>query len=125
MHPCRGWTQISMSGSESDDATVEEESATETELAEYVAQSSTRTAVLTRLVDGPATTSELAQNQAVSIDGATASTASTSATSAESAAEQLYDRDLVELLEMDDLRVYSLTALGESVLFSLNQQDEV
>ena len=114
-----------MSGSESDDATVAEESATETELAEYVAQSSTRTAVLARLVDGPATTSELAKNKSVSIDGAAASTASTSATSAGAAAEQLYDRDLVEVLEMDDLTVYSLTALGESVLFSLNQQDEV
>ena len=114
-----------MSGSETDDPTEDTESPTEEELAEFVKQSSTRTAVLTQLVSGPATPGEIAEDRSVTIDGNTASTSSTSSTSAESAAEQLQEKGLVELLETDELRVFSLTALGESVLFSLNQQDEV
>ena len=114
-----------MSGSESDDATIDEESASDKEHEDFVAESSTRTAVLTRLIDGPASPVEVAENRSVSIAGTKTNTASVSATSAESGAEKLRDRGLVELLETDETSAYGLTALGERVAFSLKQENKL
>lgn len=114
-----------MSGSETDDPTISEESVTEEEFATFVVESSTRTAVLTRLVDGPAPASEIAENRSASVAGTETNTASVSASSAENAAEELYDRGLVELLETDEMTAYCLTARGERVAFTLKEQGEI
>lgn len=96
-----------------DDPTIAAEAEEEAEGGEFVTQSSSRSAVLERLVEGPADASKLADEQSVGV------------ASAESATESLRERGLVELLATDDERAYGLTAKGERVLFSLQQEGEI
>jgi predicted transcriptional regulator len=80
---------------------------------EFVAESSNRTAVLTRLIEGPAEPSAIARTEGLS------------ATAAKTAAENLREQGLVELLVTDETRAYVLTTEGEKVLFVLEQTSEI
>jgi|GEM_PF-6021690 len=91
---------------------------------EYVAKSSTRESVLRRLVDGPAPVSEIADKQSVPHGTSRKTESSLLVSRAESAAEQLHEKELVELLETDEVRAYGLTVSGEQVMFALEQDSE-
>lgn len=101
------------------------EAESDTEAEAFVAGSRRRTAVLGRLVDGPAAASEVATNRSVSVAGTKTVTDSLSVANAETTTEELRDRGLVELLETDEKRAYSLTAKGERVVFSLERKGEL
>jgi predicted transcriptional regulator len=92
---------------------------------QFVTSSSKRTAVLGRLVDGPAEPSEVATKQSVSVASVESTTNSLSVANAKTATEELRDRGLVELLVTDETRAYGLTAKGERVLFALERSGDI
>jgi DNA-binding transcriptional ArsR family regulator len=100
-------------------ATTAGESDADAETAAFVTESSRRTAVLERLVTGPASAADIATRDAPSVEGVRGVTGTLSASKTESTTETLRDRGLVELLVDGDTRVYSLTAKGERILFTL------
>ena len=91
---------------------------------EYVTNSSKRESVLRRLVDGPAPADEVAAKQSVPSGTSRQTEPSLSVAHTKSAVEQLRDRGLVELLETDRVRAYSLTASGERVMYAIEQENE-
>jgi DNA-binding PadR family transcriptional regulator len=99
--------------------TSDGEAAADAETTEFVAESSRRTAVLERLVTGPAAASEIATRDVSNIEGVRGVSATLSTGETESTVERLRDRGLVELLVDGDTRVYTLTAKGERILFAL------
>lgn len=96
-----------------DDPAAEAEAEEDAQGETFVTQSSRRIAVLERLVEGPADASKIADDRSVG------------AASAQTASEELREQGLVELLVTDEERAYGLTAEGERVLFSLQQDEEI
>lgn len=93
------------------------------ELTAFVGKSSTRTAVLERLVTGPASAADIATRDPPNIEGMHGVTVNLGVSKTRSTIESLSDRGLVELLVDGETRVYSLTAKGERVLFALERDD--
>jgi hypothetical protein len=99
--------------------TTDGESDADAETAAFVTESSERTAVLERLVTGPANASTIAVRDAPRVEGVRGVSGNLSVNRTESTTEELRDRGLVEVLVDGDTRVYSLTAKGERILFVL------
>jgi DNA-binding transcriptional ArsR family regulator len=114
-------TETTSTASESTGTATETsgESDADTELTAFVTESSRRTAVLERLVTGPASASDIATRDAPNVEGVRGVTGTLSTSETASTTEKLRDRGLVELLVDGDTRVYSLTAKGERILFAL------
>ena len=100
------------------------ESAADAETAAFVKESAKRTAVLERLVAGPASVAAIADRDTPSIDGVRGVSGKLDASDTESTAEELRDWGLVERLVDGDTRVYSLTAKGERILFTLTWDEQ-
>ncbi|WP_049997545.1 helix-turn-helix domain-containing protein [Halococcus sediminicola] len=100
------------------------ESEADAETAAFIKDSSKRTAVLERLVAGPASAADVADRDAPSIEGVRGVSGTLGVSDTQSTAEELRDRGLVELLVDGDTRVYSLTAKGERILFTLTWDEQ-
>ncbi|HET7324211.1 MAG TPA: hypothetical protein VFJ06_07760 [Halococcus sp.] len=105
--------------------TTDAETEAEERNTEYVAQSRKRTAVLGRLVEGPAEPAEIATGRSMGVTSAQSVTGSLSVSNAQNTAEELRERGFVELLVTEDKRVYTLTAKGEETLFLLERSNEI
>jgi DNA-binding transcriptional ArsR family regulator len=103
--------------------TADGESDADAELSAFVGKSSTRTAVLERLVTGPANAADIAARGPPNVDGMRGITGTLSVSKTRSAIAKLRDRGLVELLVDGETRVYSLAAKGERILFALERDD--
>ena len=112
--PTTGTADATESAAESDD---------DAELIAFVGQSSTRTAVLERLVTGPASADDVATRDPPDVEGMRGVTGDLRVGTTRSTIEALRDKELVELLIDDDPRIYSLTAKGERILFAIQQED--
>ena len=106
-----------------DTAEPDAESDDDAELIAFVGQSSTRTAVLERLVTGPASADDVATRDPPDVEGMRGVTGDLRVGTTRSTIEALRDKELVELLIDDDPRIYSLTAKGERILFAIQQED--
>lgn len=103
--------------------TTDAESDADAELAAFAGQSSTRTAVLERLVTGPANASDIATRDPPNVEDMRGITGKLSVSKTRSSIETLRDRGLVELLVDGETPIYSLTAKGERILFEIERDD--
>jgi DNA-binding transcriptional ArsR family regulator len=102
--------------------TTDGEAEADAETTAFVTESSRRTAVLERLVTGPASAADIATRDAPRVEGVRGVSGNLSVNRTESTTEELRERGLVELLVDGDTRVYSLTAKGERILFALEYE---
>ncbi len=112
-------TETATETTETATKTADGESDADAELTAFVTESSRRTAVLERLVTGPANPSEIAVRDAPSVEGVRGVSGNLSVSRTESTTDELREQGLVELLVDGETRVYSLTAKGERILFAL------
>lgn len=103
--------------------TTDEESDADAELTAFAGGSSTRTAVLERLVTGPANASDIATRDPPNVEDMRGITGNLSVSKTRSAIDTLRDRGLVELLVDGETPIYSLTAKGERILFEIERND--
>ncbi|WP_256686380.1 winged helix-turn-helix domain-containing protein [Halococcus qingdaonensis] len=102
---------------------TDEESDADAELTAFAGGSSTRTAVLERLVTGPANASDIATRDPPNVEDMHGVTGNLSVSKTRSAIDTLRDRGLVELLVDNETPIYSLTAKGERILFEIERND--
>lgn len=103
--------------------TTDVESDADAELTAFAGGSSTRTAVLERLVTGPANASDIATRDPPNVEDMRGITGNLSVSKTRSAIDTLRDRGLVELLVDGETPIYSLTAKGERILFEIERND--
>lgn len=96
-----------------EDEGIEAEAASERTEAEYVSRAPRRRLALDRLVEGPASAKSIADDRAVG------------ASAAAEGLDELFAREMVEVLLDDDPRVYGITPKGEQAIYRLQENQSV